>query len=84
MRAAAHWGDGVLAAPSLPPRREGTADGLLASALQEDGGTPSLQWLSDMKPLDPRLHAVRPDLADLALQGKVEAQRFVAYVDEHT
>src|SRR4051812_37383135 len=31
-----------------------------------------------MKPFDPRLHAVRPDLADLALKGKVQAQRYVA------
>ncbi len=28
--------------------------------------------------LDRRLHAFRPDLADAALQGKVEAERFVA------
>src|SRR5688500_12792037 len=26
--------------------------------------------------LDPRFHAVRPDLADLALEGRVEASRF--------
>lgn len=31
-----------------------------------------------MTKLDPRLHAYRPDLADAALQGKVEAARFVA------
>ncbi len=31
-----------------------------------------------MTTLDPRLHAYRPDLADAALQGKVEALRFVA------
>lgn len=31
-----------------------------------------------MANLDPRLHAYRPDLADAALQGRVEAQRFVA------
>lgn len=30
-----------------------------------------------MSKLDPRLHAYRPDLADAALAGKVEAQRFV-------
>lgn len=30
-----------------------------------------------MSKLDPRLHAYRPDLADAALQGRVEAQRFV-------
>lgn len=30
-----------------------------------------------MSKLDPRLHAHRPDLADAALAGKVEAQRFV-------
>lgn len=29
-------------------------------------------------PLDPRLTAARPDLADLALRGRVEAARFVA------
>lgn len=28
--------------------------------------------------LDPRLHAYRPDLADLRLKGRVEAERFVA------
>jgi hypothetical protein len=27
--------------------------------------------------LDPRLHAWRPDLADIALKGRVEAARFV-------
>jgi cell wall-associated NlpC family hydrolase len=32
----------------------------------------------DPKPLDPRLHAYRPDLADSALKGRVEAARFVA------
>jgi cell wall-associated NlpC family hydrolase len=31
-----------------------------------------------MTKLDPRLHAYRPDLADAALAGQVEAQRFVA------
>jgi cell wall-associated NlpC family hydrolase len=31
-----------------------------------------------MKPFDPRLHAVRADLADVALKGKVEAARFTA------
>ena len=31
-----------------------------------------------MMKLDPRLHAYRPDLADAALAGHVEAQRFVA------
>ena len=31
-----------------------------------------------MDKLDPRLHAYRPDLADEALRGKVEASRFVA------
>lgn len=31
-----------------------------------------------MRPLDPRLHAYRPDLADEALRGRVEAERFVA------
>ena len=30
-----------------------------------------------MNSLDPRLHAFRPDLADAALRGTVEAQRFV-------
>ena len=30
-----------------------------------------------MTKLDPRLHAVRPDLADISLAGKVEAERFV-------
>jgi Cell wall-associated hydrolases (invasion-associated proteins) len=29
------------------------------------------------KPLDRRLHAFRPDLADIALEGRVEAKRFV-------
>jgi hypothetical protein len=28
-------------------------------------------------PLDPRLHAFRPDLADVRLKGKVESARFV-------
>ena len=28
-------------------------------------------------PLDPRLHAFRPDLADVRLRGRVEAERFV-------
>jgi cell wall-associated NlpC family hydrolase len=32
---------------------------------------------ADLKPLDPRLHAHRPDLADVALRGRVEAARFV-------
>ena len=31
-----------------------------------------------MNALDPRLHAFRPDLADLSLQGRVEAPRFIA------
>jgi cell wall-associated NlpC family hydrolase len=31
-----------------------------------------------MTKLDPRLHAYRPDMADDALKGKVEAERFVA------
>lgn len=31
-----------------------------------------------MKPFDPRVNAVRADLADLALRGKVEALRFAA------
>lgn len=31
-----------------------------------------------MKPLDPRLNAIRADLADLALKGHVEAARFAA------
>ena len=30
-----------------------------------------------MTPVDPRLNAARPDLADIALQGQVEALRFV-------
>lgn len=30
-----------------------------------------------MAVLDPRLHAVRPDLADIRLKGRVEARRFV-------
>lgn len=30
-----------------------------------------------MTKLDPRLHAFRPDLADVALMGRVEAERFV-------
>ena len=30
-----------------------------------------------MTDLDPRLHAFRPDLADIRLKGKVEAARFV-------
>ena len=30
-----------------------------------------------MDKLDPRLHAYRPDLADEALRGQVEASRFV-------
>ena len=30
-----------------------------------------------MTKLDPRLHAYRPDLADAALEGRVEAERFV-------
>jgi len=30
-----------------------------------------------METLDPRLHAYRPDLADIALQGSVQAARFV-------
>ena len=30
-----------------------------------------------MKPLDPRLNAFRPELADVALRGRVEAARFV-------
>ncbi|MGH6923069.1 MAG: NlpC/P60 family protein [Propylenella sp.] len=34
-----------------------------------------------MVPLDPRLNAFRPDLADLALKGKVEAARFIAGED---
>jgi cell wall-associated NlpC family hydrolase len=33
---------------------------------------------ADLKPLDPRLHAYRPDLADAALKGRVEATRFVS------
>ena len=32
----------------------------------------------DLKPLDPRHHAYRPDLADAALKGRVEAARFVS------
>ncbi len=32
---------------------------------------------SDMTTLDPRLHAIRPDLADIRLKGRVEAARFV-------
>jgi cell wall-associated NlpC family hydrolase len=32
--------------------------------------------LSDMKPFDPRLNAFRADLADVALEGEVEAARF--------
>ena len=32
----------------------------------------------DLSKLDPRLHAFRPDLADIALKGHVEAARFVA------
>ncbi|WP_182086068.1 NlpC/P60 family protein [Aureimonas sp. ME7] len=35
------------------------------------------------KPLDPRLHAVRADLADEALRGRVEAARFVAGQPAH-
>lgn len=31
-----------------------------------------------MKPLDPRVHAYRPDIADVALKGQVDAPRFVA------
>lgn len=31
-----------------------------------------------MTKIDPRLHAYRPDLADAGLQGRVDAQRFVA------
>ncbi|MFN4141813.1 C40 family peptidase [Aestuariivirga sp.] len=31
-----------------------------------------------MTKLDPRLHAYRPDLADIALQGRVEAERYVS------
>ncbi|HSG94783.1 MAG TPA: NlpC/P60 family protein [Afifellaceae bacterium] len=31
-----------------------------------------------MTALDPRLHAFRPDLADIRLKGRVEAERFVA------
>jgi cell wall-associated NlpC family hydrolase len=31
-----------------------------------------------MKPLDPRLNAFRPELADIALRGRVKAARFVA------
>lgn len=31
-----------------------------------------------MTTLDPRLHAIRPDLADEALKGRAEAERFVA------
>ena len=31
-----------------------------------------------MNALDPRLHAFRSDLADIALQGRVEAPRFIA------
>jgi len=31
-----------------------------------------------MTALDPRLHAIRPDLADIRLKGRVEAKRFVA------
>ena len=31
-----------------------------------------------MNALDRRLHAFRPDLADIRLQGRVEAARFVA------
>jgi cell wall-associated NlpC family hydrolase len=34
-----------------------------------------------MNALDPRLNAFRPDLADAALEGRVEAQRFVAGED---
>jgi cell wall-associated NlpC family hydrolase len=34
----------------------------------------------DKGDLDPRLHAARPDLADLALKGRVEAERFVVPV----
>ena len=33
---------------------------------------------ADLKPLDPRLHAYRPDIADVALKGQVDAARFVA------
>jgi len=31
-----------------------------------------------MTALDPRIHAIRPDLADIRLKGRVEAERFVA------
>jgi cell wall-associated NlpC family hydrolase len=34
-----------------------------------------------MEPLDPRLNACRPELADVALKGRVEAERFVAGED---
>ena len=34
--------------------------------------------LATSKPLDPRLNAYRPDLADARLEGRVEAQRFIA------
>jgi cell wall-associated NlpC family hydrolase len=33
---------------------------------------------TDQPPLDPRLHAYRPDLADVVLKGKVTAARFVS------
>ncbi|MDQ0455441.1 C40 family peptidase [Rhizobium paknamense] len=36
------------------------------------------QQTSAGKPLDRRLHAFRPDLAELALEGKVDAARFTA------
>ena len=33
-----------------------------------------------MKPLDPRLNAIRADLADIAFMGEVEADRFAVGV----
>jgi cell wall-associated NlpC family hydrolase len=33
---------------------------------------------TEMKPFDPRVNAIRADLADLALKGKVEASRFAS------
>jgi cell wall-associated NlpC family hydrolase len=34
---------------------------------------------SPSTPLDPRIHAYRPDLADVRLQGRVQAARFIAH-----
>ena len=43
-----------------------------------DGTMPRTDKSPLMNKLDPRLHAARPDLADIALQGLVTADRFVA------